>query len=156
MIHFTHAHAHSRRPPARRVLPTGGVPGVDDAEGAGVAVAAGLLQGALQLAEVHAPALVLVEVVVDLHGAQLGQRRRVQRVLGDGDHHARAALVLAAHQQLQHGLQGIGGHVQTVPMATELGATQCGAVIPAMSSNAYISIYRIIEGNGSVSICLLK
>lgn len=48
---------------------TSGVPGIDDTQGTGVAVAPRLVQSPLQLADVHAPARLLVEVVVDLHGA---------------------------------------------------------------------------------------
>lgn len=84
---------------------TGGVSRVDDAQGSRVAVAPGLIQGPLQLTDVQTPALLLVEVIVDLNRVQLGQSGRVQRILGDGDHDARARRTLAAHQQLQHGLQ---------------------------------------------------
>jgi len=95
---------------------TGGVSRVDDTQGPRVAVAPGFVQGPLQLADVHAPALLLVQVIVDLHGGQLGERSRVQGVLRDGDHHARTGRALAAHQQLQHGLreqhEGCGGRRQ--------------------------------------------
>lgn len=93
---------------------TGGVSRVDDAQGSGVAVAPGLIQSTLQLTDVQAPALLLIQVIIDLHGAQFGQRSRVQRVLGYGDHDAGAARTLATHQQLQHGLEGPGeGGVRT-------------------------------------------
>lgn len=83
---------------------TCGVPGVDDAEDARVAVLPGLGDGPPELRHVQTPAVVLVQVVVDLHRAQVGQGGRVQRVLGDGYHHAGAGAAFAAHQQLQHGL----------------------------------------------------
>lgn len=76
---------------------TGGVPGVDDAQDAGVAVLPGLGQGSLQLGHVQTPALALVQVVADLHGGQVGQGGRVQGVLGDGDHHSCALPTLATH-----------------------------------------------------------
>ena len=87
---------------------TGGVAGVDDAEGAGDAVLPSGSQGAPQLADVQAPAALLVQEVPDLHRLQLRQGGRVQGVLRDGDHHPGARLALAAHQQLQHRL-GDGG-----------------------------------------------
>lgn len=83
---------------------TCGVPGVDDAEDAWVAVLPGLGDGPPQLRHIQAPAVVLVQVVVDLHSGQVGQCGRVQRVLGDGYHHTGACVAFAAHQQLQHGL----------------------------------------------------
>lgn len=87
---------------------TCGVPGVDDAEDARVAVLPGLGDGPPELRHVQTPAVVLVQEVVDLHRVQFGQGGRVQRVLGDGYHHAGAGAALAAHQQLQRGL-GEGG-----------------------------------------------
>lgn len=84
---------------------TGGVPRVDDAQGSRFAVFPGLVHGAAQLADVQAPALLLIKVIVDLHGAQFGQCSRVQRVLGNGDHDAGAGFVLATHKQLKHGLK---------------------------------------------------
>lgn len=91
---------------------TGGVSRVDDTQGSGVAVAPGLIQGALQLADVHTPALFFIKVIVDLHGAQFGQRSRVQRILRYGDHDAGTGRTLAAHQQLQHGLKEQDGEVK--------------------------------------------
>ncbi len=87
---------------------TGGVSRVDDAEDAGVAVLPGCIEGSPELGNIQTPTLVLVQVVTDLHGAQVCQGGRVQRVLGDGDHHSRTVTTLATHQQLQHGL-GLGG-----------------------------------------------
>lgn len=84
---------------------TGWVSRVDDAQGSGVAVAPGLIHGALQLADVQTPALFLIQVIVDLHGAQFGQRGRVEGILRYGDHDASAGRTLATHQQLQHGLK---------------------------------------------------
>lgn len=84
---------------------TGGVSGVDDAQGSGVAVRAGLVQGALQLADVQTPALVFIQVIVDLHRPQFSQRRRVERILGDGDHDACTGGAIAADEQFQHGLE---------------------------------------------------
>ena len=91
---------------------TSGVSRVDDAQGSGVAVAPGFIQGALQLADVHTPALFFIKVIVDLQGAQFGQRGRVQRILRYGDHDARTGRALAAHQQLQHGLKEQDGEVK--------------------------------------------
>lgn len=83
---------------------TCGVSRVDDAEDAWVAVLPGLSDGTPQLCHIQAPAVVLVQVVIDLHCAQVGQGSRVQRVLGDGYHHTGACVAFAAHHQLQHGL----------------------------------------------------
>lgn len=83
---------------------TCGVPRVDNAEDAWVAMLPGLGDGTPQLRHIQAPTVFLVEVVVYLHCAQIGQGGRVQRVLGDGYHHSGARLALAAHHQLQHGL----------------------------------------------------
>lgn len=79
---------------------TGGVSRVDDAQGSGAAVSPGLIQGALQLADVQTPALFFIQVIVDLHGTQFGQCSRVQRVLRYGDHDACASRTLATHKQL--------------------------------------------------------
>ena len=87
---------------------TSGVSGVDDAEDAGIAVLSGCVDGSLELSDIQTPTLVLVQVVTDLHGTQVRQGGRVQRVLRDGDHHSCAITTLATHQQLQHGL-GLGG-----------------------------------------------
>lgn len=84
---------------------TGGVPRVDDAENAGVAVLPGFSHGSLELWNIQTPAVVLIQVVVDLHGPQVGQGGRVQRVLGDGDHHAGSAAAFTSRQQLQNVLE---------------------------------------------------
>ena len=89
----------------RREIFTGRVPRVDDAQGSGVAVLPGLVQRALQLADVQAPALLFIKVIVDLHGAQFCQCSRVQGILRYGDHDAGAGCTFATHQQLQHGLK---------------------------------------------------
>lgn len=94
---------------------TGGVPRVDDAEDAGVAVLPGLGDSSLQLWDVQAPAVVLVQVVIDLHGPQVGQGGRVQRVLGDGDQHSRPGAAFSSHQQLQNGLEPGGGGEESRP-----------------------------------------
>lgn len=83
---------------------TGGVSRVDDAQRSGAAVAPRLIQGTLQLANVQTPALLFVQIIVDLHRPEFGQRGRVQRILRDGDHDARARRALATHEQLQHRL----------------------------------------------------
>lgn len=54
---------------------TCGIARVDDAEDTGVAVLPGSLQRAPQLADVQAPASLLVQVVVHLDGTQFCQRR---------------------------------------------------------------------------------
>lgn len=78
---------------------TSGVSRVDDAQGSGVAVRPGLVQGTLQLADVQTPALVFIQVVVDLHCPQFCQSSRVERILGYGDHDACAGRAVAAHKQ---------------------------------------------------------
>lgn len=83
-------------------LVTCGVPRVDDAQRSGAAVAPRLIQGPLQLADVQTPALLLVQIVVDLHCPEFSQRGRVERVLRDGDHDARASRAFATHEQLQN------------------------------------------------------
>lgn len=85
---------------------TGGVSRVDDAEDPRVAALPGLGDGSLELRDIQAPAVVLVQVVVDLHGPQVGQGGRVQGVLGNGDQHSRSVAALSGHQQLQNGLWG--------------------------------------------------
>lgn len=84
---------------------TGRVSRVDDAQRSGAAVAPRLIQGTLQLANVQTPALLFVQIIVDLHRPEFGQRGRVQRILRDGDHDARACRALATHEQLQHRLR---------------------------------------------------
>lgn len=81
---------------------TGGVPGVDDAQCSGSAVMPGFIQGPLQLADVQTPALLLIQVVVDLHCPEFGQRSRVERILRNGDHDACACCAFAARKQLQN------------------------------------------------------
>lgn len=96
------------RPPpqrGRRSSHTCGVPGVDDAQHLGVTVLLGLPHGTPQLLHVQGPAVVLVQVIVDLHGAQLGQDGRVEGVLRDGDHHPRPRLASPRNQDLQDRLQ---------------------------------------------------
>lgn len=93
---------------------TGGVSGVDDAQGSRVAVASGLIQSALQLGDVKAPALILIKVIVDLHSAQFGQCGRIQGVLRYGDHDARTRGTFSTHQQLQHGLREERREIQQV------------------------------------------
>lgn len=78
---------------------TGGVSRVYDAQGSGVAVCPGLIQGTLQLADVQAPALLFIQVIVDLHRSQFCQSSGVQRILGNGDHDACTGRAIAAHQQ---------------------------------------------------------
>lgn len=101
-------------PSAAPCASTCGVAGVDDAEHLGAAVLATLGQRPPQLGHVQGPALVLVQEVVDLDGAELGDGRRVQGVLGDGDHHPRARRPRAGHQQLQDVLGGGGRGVMGV------------------------------------------
>lgn len=103
---------------------TGRVPRVDDAQGSGVAVLPGLVQRALQLADVQAPALLFIKVIVDLHGAQFCQCSRVQGILRYGDHDAGAGCTFATHQQLQHGLKeqdrkGQGKSVSSTVLSTD-------------------------------------
>ncbi len=52
---------------------TGGVSWVDDAEDAGIAVLPGFTEGSPELCNVQTPAITLVQVVVNLHGAQVCQ-----------------------------------------------------------------------------------
>lgn len=78
---------------------TSGVSRVDDAQGPGVAVRPGLVHGALQLADVQAPALLFIQVIVDLHRSQFCQGSRVERILGNGDHDACAGRALTTHEQ---------------------------------------------------------
>lgn len=61
--------------------------------------------GSLQLRNIQTPAVVLIQVVIHLHGPQVGQGGRVQGVLGDGDQDSGSGAALASHQQLQDGLQ---------------------------------------------------
>lgn len=84
---------------------TGGVSRVYDAQGSGVAVCAGLIQGTLQLTDVQTPALLFIQVIVDLHSSQFSQSSRVQWILGNGDHDACTGRAIAAHEQFQHGLE---------------------------------------------------
>lgn len=65
----------------------------------------GFCDGSLELRNIQTPAVVLIQVIIDLHGPQVSQRGRVQRVLGDGDEDSRSATALASHQQLQNGLE---------------------------------------------------
>lgn len=78
---------------------TGGVSRVYDAQGSGVAVCPGLIQGTLQLTDVQTPALLFIQVIVDLHRSQFCQSSRVQWILGNGDHDACTGRTLAAHEQ---------------------------------------------------------
>lgn len=98
---------------------TSGVSGVDDAQDSGVAVRPGFIQGVLQLADVQAPALLFIQVVVDLHCSQFGQSGRVEGILGDGDHHARAGRTFAAREQFQHGLEEKQTHNPTVLLISD-------------------------------------
>lgn len=84
---------------------TRGVSGVDDAEDSGLAVLFSDLVRSVELVDVQRPAVVLVQVVIDLHGAQLGDGSGVKRVLRDGDHHPRTVTTFTHHQELQHGLR---------------------------------------------------
>ena len=84
---------------------TGGVSRVDDAQDPGVAVLSCFGQWPPEFCNVQTPTLLLIQVVIDLHGSQVGEGGRVQRVLRDGDHHPRAVATLTTHQQLQHGLE---------------------------------------------------
>lgn len=84
---------------------TGGVSRVNNTENTRVAVLPGFRDGPLQLCNIQTPAVVLVQVVVDLHGPQVSQGGRVQRVLGDGDQDPGSAPALPSHQQLQNGLE---------------------------------------------------
>lgn len=90
---------------SRAGRPTGGVSRVDDTEDAGAAVLPGFGDSSLELWNIQTPAVVLIQVVIDLHGSQVGQGGRVQRVLGDGDQHPRPGAAFASHQQLQNGLE---------------------------------------------------
>lgn len=84
---------------------TGGVSGVDDAEDSGLAVLFSSLVCSVELVDIQSPAVVLVQVVIDLHCAQFSDGGRVQRVLRDGDHHPCTVSAFARHQQLQDGLR---------------------------------------------------
>lgn len=84
---------------------TGGVSRVNNTENTRVAVLPGFSDGSLQLCDIQTPAVVLVQVVIDLHSPQVSQGGRVQRVLGDGDQDSGSATALASHQQLQNGLE---------------------------------------------------
>lgn len=72
----------------------------------------GFCHGSLELCNIQTPAVVLIQVVIDLHGPQVSQGGRVQRVLGDGDQDSCSGTALASHQQLQHGLEQ--GHKRSV------------------------------------------
>lgn len=67
----------------------------------------GFCDSSLQLCNIQTPAVVLIQVVIDLHGPQVSQGGRVQRVLGDGDQDSGSAPALPSHQQLQNGLEQI-------------------------------------------------
>lgn len=84
---------------------TCGVSRVDNAENTRVAVLPGFGNSPLQLCDIQAPAVVLIQVVIYLYGPQVGQGGRVQGILGDGDQHSRSGPTLASHQQLQNGLE---------------------------------------------------
>lgn len=99
------SHLSSPKQESSPLPPTCGVPWVDDAEHPGLAVLLGRQVGPLQLLDVQGPAVGLVQVVVDVHGLQLWDGGRVQRVLRDGDHHARPGPALTWNQQLQDALQ---------------------------------------------------
>lgn len=53
---------------------TCGIPRVDNAQRSGAAVAPRLIQGPLQLADVQTPALLFIQIVVDLHCPKFSQR----------------------------------------------------------------------------------
>lgn len=91
---------------------TSGVSRVDNAENTRAAVLPGFCHGSLELCNIQTPAVVLIQVVIDLHGPQVSQGGRVQRVLGDGDQDSCSGTALARHQQLQHGLEQ--GHKRSV------------------------------------------
>lgn len=82
-----------------KTIVTSGVSRVDDAQGPGVAVRPGLFHSTLQLADVQTPALLFIQVIVDLHRSQFCQSSRVERILGNGDHDACAGGALATHKQ---------------------------------------------------------
>lgn len=90
-----------------KILParlTGGVSRVDNTENTRVAVLPGFCDSSLELCNIQTPAVVLIQVVIDLHGPQVSQGGWVQRVLGDGDQDSGSVTALASHQQLQNGL----------------------------------------------------
>lgn len=105
---------------------------------------AGLIQRALQLADVHTPALFLIKVIVDLHGAQFGQRSRVQGILRYGDHNARTVRTLATHQQLQHGLKVQDREVRKDMSAQQLYIHASNHILElyAHSSFVHMMLYR--------------
>lgn len=84
---------------------TGGISGVDDAEDSGLAVLFSSLVRSVELVDVQRPAVVFIQVVIDLHGTQLGDCGWVKRVLRDGDHYPCAVTTFTRHQQLQNGLK---------------------------------------------------
>lgn len=87
------------------VRPTGRVAWIDDADDSGVTVLLGSLVGSVELVDIQGPAVVLVQVVVDLNGLHLRDGCRVQGVLRNGDHHTAPGPALARHQHLQDALR---------------------------------------------------
>ena len=86
-----------------------GIAGVDDADGAGVAVAARFADGALQFGRIQGPAIGFVEIITDLAGAELGNGGRVERVLRQRDHDADGRGALGVQEQLHDGADGVTG-----------------------------------------------
>lgn len=93
------------------IIFTGGVSGVDDAEDSRLAVLFSSLVRSVELVNIQCPAVVLIQVVIDLHGAQLGDGGGVKRVLRDGDHHPGTVATFTGDQQLQNALRNANQHI---------------------------------------------